>query len=257
MSLEITEEPNKRLKIMNSENHLDKPLADDIPDPLPSYSGFNFAIAGSSGSGKTTLLTSLMSAKKKNGIRQSYKKCFDKILICSPTLGQGKSMKNDPFVDVSPDRKWKVFNLQVMDEIFKTLEANREEDEHSVLILDDIGSQLRKSAGAEKQLVSLLQNRRHMFCSVFILVQKFKDLPMGIRNNLSHFATFRPKNQKEMEAICEETMPFNKKNYQQIMNYVFDNTDMFSFLLIDMSLKKTNKFRYFKKFNEIFIQQPE
>jgi len=52
-------------------------------------------------------------------------------------------------------------------------------------------------------------------------------------------------------------MPFNKKNYQQIMNYVFDNTDMFSFLLIDMSLKQTNKFRYFKKFNEIFIQQPE
>ena len=96
-----------------------------------------------------------------------------------------------------------------------------------------------------------------MFCSVFILVQKFKDLPMGIRNNLSHFATFRPKNQKEMEAICEETMPFNKKNYQQIMNYVFDNTDMFSFLMIDMSLKQTNKFRYFKKFNEIFIQQPE
>jgi hypothetical protein len=166
-------------------------------------------------------------------------------------------MKKDPFTDVSPDRKWKVFNLQVMDEIFKTLEANREEDEHSVLILDDIGSQLRKSAGAEKQLVSLLQNRRHMFCSVFILVQKFKDLPMGIRNNLSHFATFRPKNQKEMEAICEETMPFNKKNYQQIMNYVFDNTDMFSFLMIDMSLKQTNKFRYFKKFNEIFIQQPE
>jgi len=198
-----------------------------------------------------------MSAKKKNGIRQSYKKCFDKILICSPTLGQGKSMKKDPFTDVSPDRKWKVFNLQVMDEIFKTLEANREEDEHSVLILDDIGSQLRKSAGAEKQLVSLLQNRRHMFCSVFILVQKFKDLAMGIRNNLSHFATFRPKNQKEMEAICEETMPFNKKNYQQIMNYVFDNTDMFSFLMIDMSLKQTNKFRYFKKFNEIFIQQPE
>ena len=36
MSLEITEEPNKRLKIMNSENHLDKPLADDLPDPLPS-----------------------------------------------------------------------------------------------------------------------------------------------------------------------------------------------------------------------------
>jgi hypothetical protein len=103
--------------------------------------------------------------------------------------------------------------------------------------------------------VSLLQNRRHMFCSVFILVQKFKDLPMGIRNNMSHFVSFRPKNQMEMEAICSETMPFCKKNYQQIMNYIYDNEDKFSFLMIDMSLKETNKFRYFKKFNEIFIHQ--
>jgi len=53
MSLEIKEEPNYKLKIMNSANHLDKKLADDIPEPLPNYSGFNFVIAGSSGSGKT------------------------------------------------------------------------------------------------------------------------------------------------------------------------------------------------------------
>ncbi len=65
MSLEIKEEPNYKLKIMNSANHLDKKLADDIPEPLPNYSGFNFVIAGSSGSGKTTLLTSLMAAKKR------------------------------------------------------------------------------------------------------------------------------------------------------------------------------------------------
>jgi Cdc6-like AAA superfamily ATPase len=254
--LEIKEEPNKRLKIMNSDNHLDKPLADDIPEPLPNYSGFNFVISGASGSGKTTLLTSIMSAKKKNGVRQSYRKCFDKILICSPTLGQGQSMKKDPFADVKGEQKWKTFNNKTMNEIFETLESNREDDEHSVLILDDIGAQLRKSAGAEKQLVSLLQNRRHMFCSVFILVQKYKDLPSGIRNNMSHFVTFRPKNQMETESICMETMPFCKKNWQQIMNYVFDNEDKFSFLLIDMSLKKTNKYRYFRKFNEMFITDP-
>jgi Cdc6-like AAA superfamily ATPase len=252
-TLEIKEEPNKKLNIMNSANHLDKQLADDIPEPLPNYSGFNFVISGASGSGKTTLLTSLMSAKKKNGVRQSYKKCFDKILICSPTLGQGKSMKSDPFADVNGEQKWKTFNNTTMNEIFETLESNRDDDLHSVLILDDIGSQLRKSAGAEKQLVSLLQNRRHMFCSVFILVQKYKDLPSGIRNNLSHFVTFRPKNQMEMESICMETMPFCKKHWQQIMNYVFDNTDKFSFLMIDMSLKQTNKYRYFRKFNEMTI----
>ncbi len=43
---------NKRLKIMNTENHLDKLLAKDIPYPLPPCSGFNFVISGASGSGK-------------------------------------------------------------------------------------------------------------------------------------------------------------------------------------------------------------
>jgi len=255
MSLDIQEQQNKKLKIINTANNLDKEIAPELPDPLPKYSGFNFVISGPSGSGKTTLMTSLMTARKKNGIPQSYRRCFDKILICSPTLGQGKSQKKDPFADVNGNQKWKEFNNQSMDEMYEMLESNRDEEEHSVLILDDIGAQLRKSAGAEKKLVSLLQNRRHVFCSVFILVQKFRDLPTGIRNNMSHFVSFRPKNQLEAEAICSEMFPFCKKNYQQIMDYVFENDDKFSFLLVDMSLKQTNKFRYFNKFNEMFISE--
>jgi nucleoside-triphosphatase THEP1 len=255
MSLQIEEEPNKKLRIVNTANNLDKEIAPNLPEPLPRYSGFNFVVSGPSGSGKTTLLTSLMTARKKNGIPQSYRRCFDKILICSPTLGQGKSQKNDPFADVSGNQKWKAFDNKAMDEMYEMLEANRDNDDHSVLILDDIGAQLRKSAGAEKKLVSLLQNRRHVFCSVFILVQKFRDLPTGIRNNMSHFVSVRPENQLETEAICSEMFPFCKKNYQQIMDYVFDNDDKFSFLLVDMSLKQTNKFRYFNKFNEMFINE--
>lgn len=253
--MNIEKIPNKELVVKNTANNLDKPLCPYLPDPLPNYAGFNFVISGASGSGKTTLLTSFMSAKKKNGIRQSYSRLFDNILICSPTLGQGRSVKNDVFKSIPDNQKWTSFNNTTMKEINEMLEENRDNDETSVLILDDIGAQLRKSAGAEKELVSLLQNRRHMFCSVFILVQKFKDLPMGIRNNMSHFATFRPKNQLEMEAICTETMPFKKKHWQQIMDYVFNNDNKFSFLLIDMSLKHTNKYRYFCGLDEMMINE--
>ena len=98
MSLDIKQEKNKKLKIMNTANNLDKQLCDSLPSPLPNYSGFNWVISGASGSGKTTLMTSVMSARKKNGIRQSYRKVFDKIIICSPTLGQGKSAKMIPFM---------------------------------------------------------------------------------------------------------------------------------------------------------------
>jgi len=255
MSLEIKQEKNKKLKIMNTANNLDKQLCDSLPCPLPNYSGFNWVISGASGSGKTTLLTSVMSARKKNGIRQSYRKVFDKIIICSPTLGQGKSAKNDPFYDVPGDQKFKVFNNDVMNEMYTMLEGHRENDEHSILILDDIGSQLRKSAGAEKQLVSLLQNRRHVFTSVFILVQRFRDIPTGIRANMSHFVTFRPKNMLEEEAICAELLPFKKQCWRQIMDYIFSNEDKFSFLMVDMSLKETNKYLYYNKFDPMEINE--
>jgi len=255
MSLSIQEEPNKQLGIINTVNNLDKELGADIPEPLPNYSGFNWVIAGASGSGKTTLLTSIMSQRKKNGKRQSYRKVFDKIYIISPTLGQGKSAKSDPFKDVSGTQKFKEFNLEVITEIYDTLEANRDDDLHSILILDDIGAQIRRNAQAEKKLTSLLQNRRHVFTSVFCLVQRFRDLPTGIRANISHFCTFRPKNVLEEESICTELMPFHKKNWRQIMDYIFDNDDKFSFLMIDMSLKKTNKYLYYNKFNPLDISE--
>ena len=65
MSLQITEKKNDKLSLHNSKNNLDGKLGDDIPSPLPNYSGFSMLICGSAGSGKTTMLYSMMSAKKK------------------------------------------------------------------------------------------------------------------------------------------------------------------------------------------------
>ena len=59
MSLDISTQKNKKLKIINTANHLDKQLCESLPSPLPNYSGFNWVISGASGSGKTTLMTSV------------------------------------------------------------------------------------------------------------------------------------------------------------------------------------------------------
>lgn len=257
MSLSIYEKEGE-LDVMNSKNNLDKPLTESMMEPLPNYNGFMWLISGASGSGKTTLLTSLMSQKSEKGKpKQSYRKLFDRILICSPTLGNGKSLSKDPFKDIPEHQKWKTFNYQTMSEIMDAIEENNEEDENTVLILDDIGAMLRKDAKAEKLLVSLGQNRRHVKCSIFILVQKYRDMPTGIRSNCSHFITFRPKNNLEIEGIMEEMCPFKKKHWQQIINYVFDNDDRHAFLMIDMSMKNTNKFIFYNKFNQMYIEDEE
>ena len=249
MPLHIQEQANKDLEIENTKNNLDKPLADDLPFPLPNYSGFMMCISGSSGSGKTTALYSIMLKKKMKNKRQSYRKLFDKIYVVSPTIGKA-SMKKDPFSKLPESQKSCSLSLQCLMELEDEFAENREDNKHSCLILDDVGSQLKKN-GVYQKLTQIIQNRRHNFVSIFILVQKFRDVPTGIRNNLSHFITFLPKNNVEKEAIFTELFPFNKKHANDIIEYVY--TSKHDFLFVDMSLKSSNKFEYYKNFNPLNI----
>lgn len=250
--LKISEVANDKLKVHNTANNLDKPLAPDIPEPLPNYSGFSMLICGASGSGKTTLLYSIMSKPKRKGVRQSYKKVFDKIYIISPTMAK-ESIKNDPFKSIPEDQIWRSLSVETLNELDEKLAENREEKLNSIVILDDVGSQLRKSAQIDKKLTSMIQNRRHQYCSYITLLQRFRDAGTGIRNNLSHFISFRPKNKPEMDAISSELMPYDSKKNAQILDHVFDTDDNYTFLFVDMSLKKTNKFIFYKKFNQLSI----
>lgn len=256
MSLQITEKTNDCVCLHNSKNNLDKILANDIPEPLPNYSGFSMLICGASGSGKTTALYSMMSAKKAKGKRQSYKKCFHHIYIVSPTMAN-QSIKNDPFKTIPQNQVHRTLSLKVLEDLEEQIKENREEGKHSVIIFDDVGSQLRKSQAIDKKLTQMIQNRRHDFTSYFILLQKFKDAGTGIRNNISHFMTYKPKNRIERDAITNELLPFKHQVSEQLLNYVFENEDKYSYLFVDMSLKQTNKFRFFKKFNLLELEDVE
>tara|TARA_B110000285_G_C14740012_1_gene430313 strand:+ start:76 stop:573 length:498 start_codon:yes stop_codon:yes gene_type:complete len=163
-------------------------------------------------------------------------------------------MKKDEFSKLPDDQIYRELNMETIMDLDKRLQRNREEDEHSIVIFDDVGSQLRKSAQVEKKLVQLVQNRRHLFTSTIFIVQKFKDLPTGLRSNMSHFVTFRPKNMPERDAIMSELFPFKRDDTDQIFDYIFekdDAKDRFSFLFVDLSLKKGSKYRYFKNFNQL------
>lgn len=238
---------------MTSKNNLDKPLCPDMPDVLPNYSGFSFLICGSSGSGKTTLLYSLMCQNKKDKKRTSYKKLFDKIYIVSPTIGN-KSIKDDPFSALPDDQINRELTYDVLKDLEQKIQENRQDEKNSVIIFDDVGSQLRKSAQIEKKLTQMIQNRRHDYTSYFILLQRFRDAPTGIRNNISHFVSFRPKNRPETEAITNEMFNLGTKETAQLMQYIYDDDETdHPFLYVDMSLKKSNKYKFYKKFDELMF----
>ncbi len=237
---------NTDLNIEKVEMKCDGEIAKGLCKPLPNKS-FAFVLCGKSGSGKTNLAISLLKGKKsKDGKRKGYFKTFNHIIVCSPTL---QSLQNNIFKDHPEEKMFEDFDNEFIDFVTSFTDAASENNETTLLYLDDIGSQLRRYAYLEKALVSLLQNRRHRKLSCLLVVQKFRDLPTGIRNNLTHLALFRPVNQKELEAVHEELLPIEKKNLPSFVDFVFSKK--YNFLFVDMSLQEAPGFVFYKNFDLI------
>lgn len=250
--------PNNKIEYSKVAMTCDKQLGTDIPDPLPNQSGFLMLVVGSSGSGKTSFVINMVSKKKrKNKGRQSLIHCFNKIIICSPSL---KTLKEDVFKDLDDEQKYQDFD-DCMNDIYDHMKESEvksnmenEEDQTNLLIIDDCATQLKQNRQRELKLVSLLQNRRHLGgggLSCILISQKYNMIPTGIRSNLSHLVLYRCKTLQEEETICNEVLPIERKLSRSLFEFVYDKK--FQFLFVDMTLSKSNKLRFFKCFDQINI----
>ena len=163
------------------------------------------------------------------------------------------SIKNDPFKSLPKNQIYRKLTLETLNELEEKVMKHRDDGEHSIIIMDDVGSDLKKN-GVLQKLTQMSYNRRHMFTSMFILLQKYRDCPTGMRANISHFATFKPKNRPEREAIVHELLPFKLTKSEQLLNYVFENDNRYSFMFVDMSLRETNKFKFYNNFNPLELE---
>lgn len=232
----------------------DHELCKNIVPPLDIITnGSLILINGSSGSGKTSLLVNLISKQgTKNGYKQSFRRCFHKIILCSPSTA---TLKQNVF-KIPKDQKYQDFN-ECMEDLEGHLDSSLMEGEQddekkfNLLILDDVASALRQNRYNEVLLTKILQNRRHKNLTCIIISQKWTMIPTGIRSNANVAFFFRPKTMQEQEAITNELFPIHKRDSLELFNFVFDSR--YSHLMVDMTLKKSNKFRYFKTFEEIII----
>ena len=251
--MEFEEIPNEKIEpITKVKMRADGLLAPDIPKPLPNKSGFNLVINGYSGSGKTNLLIQILNRRAKNGVRQSLRRVFDSVVICSPTLS---TLSNNIFEDLSEKKKFKQFDEEMLDGLDEILEEMRDkqddEDENpdgdamnTLLVLDDVGTQIKRNKRAESRFSQLIANRRHKNLSVITITQKHRDMPLSIRANLSHYITFLPKNQMEKETIYGEFVSKPKKNMNQFFSFFFQKK--YDNMLIDMSIPP---FIFYRNFN--------
>ena len=195
-----------------------------IPSPLPQALNFFLLIAGRAGSGKTTLILNLLCKRGKN-----YNKKFDKIYIFSPSLA---TLKQDPFEEIPEDQKFMELDEEVLEAVLEDIAGSGEK---VLLLMDDVVNDIRKSTKLQTIMNRILMNRRHLAgaggsVSVIMTTQVYNKIPIPIRKNATQIVLYNTKNKKEIENIFDELILIPKKEFFEIMKYVFKKKKDFMYI---------------------------
>ena len=239
------EPPKHDISIKHVEMNCDGDLTTDL-NPVLVNKNHIALFCGKSKSGKTNLAINLLTRPRVKGVRNSYKKVFDDILVVSPSMA---SAKDNVFADLAEEKKFTVLDEETLEFIESFTEANAAECRNTLVFLDDVGSALKTHT---QHLSLLTQKHRHLRTTWWVVLQKYTNCPTSIRANASVMYLFRPISLKELDTIQEELLPIKKKDTQEFIDYVFD--EKFKFLMIDMSLEKSAAPIYYKGFNKITFE---
>ena len=228
MSLEIKK--NKELKLDVPEFICDHGLAEHLEkhDTLKHLNRYTFdVLCGKPGSGKTSLMIGMLTGKKD---KQIYRKVFNHVLVVMPRTSI-QSMKKNVFKKHSEEKIFEELDLPTIETIYSKLVEASNEDENTLLILDDVGASL-KNNDIQKIFRKIIYNRRHLKTKICILVQSFLSLPKEIRKLLNNIFMFKP-SKVEFENLFDELFETNKDLAMDIMNEGYENPHDWLMLNVD------------------------
>jgi len=211
MEIQILDKPNlKKVKMLVDEVIDEKIMKYPMPADVFSKTSFNI-ILGKMGSGKTSLIT--------NFVKTIFKKAFEHIYVFIP-LGSRRSIENDIFgKQLPPDDLYDTLTEEGLDEVIEKLEENSENEENSLLIIDDFQAAL-KQPDIQMRLQKIVTRMRHMRCSIFILQQNFQKLPKFLRELVTNVITFNI-GKSQLNKLFDETVQIDKDKYQALVDLAF------------------------------------
>ena len=200
-------------------------------------------IIGKPGAGKTSFLISLLTGKKDKKI---FRKCFNHVLLVMPSTSR-HSMKKNIFEDHDEDKMYEELDLKTITNIYDKLVSASEDNENTLLILDDVGSSL-KSNEIQTIFRKIIYNRRHLKCQIIVLLQSFLSIPKEIRKLFNNVIMMGKPSKVEFENLFDELFEQNKDLSLDIMKLAFINPHDYLFLNVDSQ-------RMYSNFDEIIVDK--
>lgn len=157
------------------------------------------------------------------------------------------SLKKNPFKVLPSENIYNELTDKSIQEIYNKIDGYSEKDEKTLLFIDDMTADLKRSKFIQETLKKLIYNRRHLKCNLIITAQSFTNIPLDIRKNIQNLILFKP-SKKEMELVFEELFETKKEIFQDIMRMAYDEKHNFLFLNIPSQ-------RLFKNFDELIISE--
>ncbi len=199
-------------------------------------------VIGRPASGKTSLTISFITQKDP----KIYKKTHHHVIILMPQ-NSINSLKNNPFKQLPEENFYEELNDATISAIYDRVNEYSGNDEKTLLFIDDMTADLKKSKTVIDTLKRMIYNRRHLKLNLIITAQSFVNIPLDVRKNITNLILFKPP-KKEMELVFEELIENKKDLFVDIMKLTYDQKHNFLFVNVPTQ-------RMFKNWDEIIIKE--
>jgi GTPase SAR1 family protein len=239
VSLIHNEAPPLKRPTFLVDGKLDDKLDDYEITKLMNRSNFTLFL-GRAGSGKTSMIISLLNTP------ELFKKVFHNVF-----LFMGKNSRDSikgGFFDkkIPPENIFDELTIEYLDEVYNRIKEDADEGYRSLIIMDDVQKQLKDNE-IQKQLLHIVNNRRHLKTSIWCANQNYINLPRSVRMGLTDMFVWKV-NKREMENIFAEQIEQHKDKFQDVLKLLYQEPHDFFYL-------NTNTQRMFNNWNEIIIQE--
>lgn len=211
MHIEELPKPNLKKVKMNVDDIIDEKLLKyPMVEDLFCRTSFN-VILGKMGQGKTSLITNL--------VKTVFKKCFEHIIIFIPASSR-RSIDNDIYGKHLPSADlYDALTEENLDEVIEKIEESAEENENTLLIIDDFQAAL-KDPDVLIRLQKIVTRMRHMRTTIFILQQNFQKMAKFLRELVTNVITFNT-GKSQLTKLFEETVQLDKDKFQVLVDLAF------------------------------------